>query len=175
MPQLWRWTFLVGLQGMEGDSGEASFLLGKLKAQPPSPIRVGHQDGTPRLVEDKEGSDRDMSQQNIDDRGDRRVGMKTGETGELQVKSLQGNTVLLVQGSVGVASYDLCAANSCVIPSQGKGAVEIGLAVSLPLGTNARIAPRLGLAVRNFIDVRVGGVDSDYHAVIKVAVFNHSL
>ena len=65
------------------------------------------------------------------------MGTKTGVTGELQVKLLRGNAMLLVRGSVGAAGYDLCATNSCVIPSQGKGTVEIGLAVSLPSGTYA--------------------------------------
>ena len=54
-----------------------------------------------------------MSQQNVDDRGDRRVGIKTGETGELQVKLLWGNAVLPAWGSVGAARYDFCIASIC--------------------------------------------------------------
>ena len=73
-----------------------------------------------------------------------------------------------------LAGYDLCAASNCVIPSRGKGTVETGLAVSLPPGTYARIAPRSGLAIRNFIDVGAGVVDSDYWGEIKVVLFNHS-
>ena len=50
---------------------------------------MGHQDGTPRqTIEDREGGDRETSQQNVDSRGDYRVGTKMGETGELQVKLL---------------------------------------------------------------------------------------
>ena len=135
---------------------------------------MGHRDGTPRLVEDKEGGNRGMSQQNIDDREDHRVGMKTGETGELQVKLLRGNAVLPARGSAGAAGYDLCAASNCVIPSWGKGTVEIGWAVSLPPGIYARIAPRSGLAIRNFIDIGAGVVDSDYWGEIKVVLLNHS-
>ena len=79
---------------MEGNQGETSFFLGKRVARPPSPIRTGHWDGTPRQsVEDREGCDRGMSQQDVDDRGDHRVGIKTGETSELQVKLLRGNAV----------------------------------------------------------------------------------
>ena len=76
-----------------------------------------------------------MSQQNVDNRGDRRVGIKIGETSELQVKLLRGNAVLPAWGSAGAAGYDLCAASNCVISSRGKGTVEIGLVVSLPPGT----------------------------------------
>ena len=78
-------------------------------------MRTGHQDGTPGSIEDREGGDRGTSQQNIDDRGDRRVGIKTGETSELQVKLLRGNAMLPAQGSTRAAGYDLCATNNCVI------------------------------------------------------------
>ena len=103
------------------------------------------------------------------------MGIKTGETGELQVKLLRRNAVLSSRGSVGAAGYDLCAASNCIIPSRGKGTVDTGLAVSLPPGTYARIAPRSGLAIRNFIDVGAGVVDSDYRGEIKVILFNHSV
>ena len=82
--------------------------------------------------------------------------------------------MLPVRGSAGAVGYDFCAANNCIIPSRGKGTVETGLAVSLPPGTYTRIAPRSGLAIRNFIDVGAGVVDSDYRGKIKVILFNHS-
>ena len=82
--------------------------------------------------------------------------------------------MLLVRGSAG-ASYDLCTANSCVIPSWCRGTIETGLAVSLPQGTYAQIAPRSGLAIQNFINVGTGVVDSDYQGKIKVVLFNHSI
>ena len=95
-------------------------------------------------------------------------------SGELQVKILQENAVLPVRGSAGAAGYDLCAAGSYVIPSWGKGTVETRLAIALQAGTYARIAPRSGLAICNFIDVGAGVVDSDYRGEIKVVLFNHS-
>ena len=84
MPQLWWRPLLVGLMGVEGIKEKPLFLLGKRLARPPSPIRMGHEDGTPgQTVEDTKGGDWGMSQQNVDDRGDRKVEIKTGETGEL--------------------------------------------------------------------------------------------
>ena len=47
------------------------------------------------------------------------------------------------------------------------------MAVSLPLDTYAQIAPRSGLVVKNFINVGVGVVDSDYWGEIKVVLFSH--
>ena len=76
-----------------------------------------------------------------------------GETGELQVRLLRENAVLPVRGSARAVGYDLCATSNCIIPSRGKGTIDTGLAVSLPPGTYARIAPRSGLAIRNFINV----------------------
>ena len=83
--------------------------------------------------------------------------------------------MLPVRGSARVAGYDLCAANSCVIPSWCRGTIETGLAVSLPQGTYAQIAPRSGLAIQNFINIGTGVVDSDYQGKIKVVLFNHSI
>ena len=102
------------------------------------------------------------------------MGIKTGEIGELQVKLLWGNAVLLVRGSARTVGCSLCAASNSVIPSRGKGVVETELAVSLPLGIYARIAPRSRLGIRNFINVRVGVIDLAYWGAIEVVLFNHS-
>ena len=123
---------------------------------------------------DREGGDRGTLQQNIDGRVDRRVGMQTVETSELQVRLLRENAMLPTQGSAGAGRYDLYAGSNCVMTSRGKGTIDTGLAVSLPPGTYARIAPRAGLAIRNFIDIGLGVVDSDYWGEIKVVLFNHS-
>ena len=103
-----------------------------------------------------------MSQQNVDYIVACRVGTKTGEIGELQVKLLQENVVLPIRESARAVGYDLCVASNCVIHSRGKGTIETGVMVSLPLGTYAWIAPRSGLAIQSFIDVGMGVVDSDY-------------
>ena len=102
------------------------------------------------------------------------MGEEMSGTSELQVKILRENAVLPMRGSAGAAGYDLCAASSCVIPSRGKGTLGIGPAVALLAGTYARIAPRSGLAICNFIDVGVGVVDSDYRGKIQVILFNQS-
>ena len=74
----------------------------------------------------------------------------------------------------GSAGYDISAACSCVIPPKGKGVVQTGLAVSLPSGVYARIARHSRLAVKKFIDVGAGVIDSDYRGEIGVVLFNHS-
>ena len=83
--------------------------------------------------------------------------------------------MLPVRGSAGAVGYDLFAANSYVIPSQGKATIETRLMVSLPSGTYARIAPRSGLATKNFINVGAAIVRLHYWVEIKVVLFNHSI
>ena len=58
-----------------------------------------------------------MSPQDPNNRQNYRVGEETKEISELQVKVLQGNAMILVQGSVRIAGYDLCAAGNYVISS----------------------------------------------------------
>jgi len=46
--------------------------------------------------------------------------------------------------------------------------------MAIPHGNYGRIAPRSGLAVKNFIDVGAGVIDSDYRGEVKVLLFNLS-
>ena len=51
--------------------------------------------------------------------------------------------------------------------------MQTKLSISFPEGLYARIAHRLGLALKKFIDVGVGVVDSDYRGEVGVVLFNH--
>jgi dUTP pyrophosphatase len=44
----------------------------------------------------------------------------------------------------------------------------------LILSSDGRIAPRSGLAAKNFIDTGAGVIDADYRGQVKVLLFNHS-
>lgn len=78
------------------------------------------------------------------------------------------------KGSAKAAGYDLRSAYDYVVPSQGKGIIDTGIKIQLPEGCYGRIAPRSGLAAKNFIDVGAGVVDEDYRGLIMVVLFNHS-
>nr|XP_023012863.1 deoxyuridine 5'-triphosphate nucleotidohydrolase-like [Leptinotarsa decemlineata] len=78
------------------------------------------------------------------------------------------------KGSLKAAGYDLRSAFDITVPARGKALVDTGLKIELPEGCYGRIAPRSGLAVKNFIDVGAGVVDEDYRGVLKVVLFNHS-
>ena len=62
--------------------------------------------------------------------------------------------------------YDLCSAYDTTVPAKGKCLVKTDLSIAIPLNTYARIAPRSGLAVKNFIDTGAGVVDYDYRGPV---------
>ena len=93
--------------------------------------------------------------------------------GMLKVQKLSNNVALPKRSIDGAAGYDLCASQDCTIPAGGKGLVKTGLSISFPVGLYARIAPRSGLALKKFINVRGGVADSDYCGEVGVVLFNH--
>jgi dUTP pyrophosphatase len=90
----------------------------------------------------------------------------------LKYKKLSDNAFPLVKGSEKAAGFDLTAAYDYVIPSKGKELVKTDLQVEIPEGCYGRVAPRSGLAIKNFIDVGAGVVDSDYRGNVGVVLFN---
>lgn len=46
-----------------------------------------------------------------------------------------------------------CSAYDYVVPARGKELVKTDLQIELPTGCYGRVAPRSGLALKNFIDV----------------------
>ena len=93
---------------------------------------------------------------------------------QLQVRKLALTARLPVKGSSFAAGYDLHASAAEIVPANGKALISTGLAFSIPHGNYGRIAPRSGLAVKNFIDVGAGVIDSDYRGEVKVLLFNLS-
>lgn len=92
----------------------------------------------------------------------------------LQVKRISPDATIPVRGSKYSAGLDLSSAEDCVVPSRGKYVVRTDLMIAIPLGTYGRIAPRSGLAIKHFIDVGAGVIDSDYRGAVNVVLFNHS-
>lgn len=92
----------------------------------------------------------------------------------LLVKKLSENATLPKRGSAGAAGYDLSSAEDTVVPARGKAVVKTDIAIRVPKGTYGRVAPRSGLAVKNFIDTGAGVVDEDYRGNVGVVLFNHS-
>ncbi|XP_048740801.2 deoxyuridine 5'-triphosphate nucleotidohydrolase-like [Ostrea edulis] len=76
------------------------------------------------------------------------------------------------RGSKLAAGYDLYSAYDYVIPAKGKLIAKTDIQIALPDGCYGRVAPRSGLAVKNFIDVGAGVIDQDYRGNVGVVMFN---
>jgi dUTP pyrophosphatase len=92
----------------------------------------------------------------------------------LQVKKLSEYATIPKRASQYAAGFDLSSACDVDVPPRGKALVKTDISIAIPENTYARIAPRSGLAVKNFIDVGAGVVDYDYRGNVGVVLFNHS-
>ncbi len=91
---------------------------------------------------------------------------------KLKIKKLVDNAQLPVKGSEHAAGYDLMSTSEVTVPAKGKALIPTGIAMAIPIGNYGRIAPRSGLAAKNFIDVGAGVIDADYRGEVKVLLFN---
>jgi dUTP pyrophosphatase len=77
--------------------------------------------------------------------------------------------------TTGAAGMDLRSAQSLTIKPQARALVATGIAIALPLGFEAQVRPRSGLAVKHGVTVlnAPGTIDCDYRGEIKVPLINH--
>jgi dUTP pyrophosphatase len=93
---------------------------------------------------------------------------------KLKFKKLSEKAIIPKKGSIYAAGYDLHSSKEITIPKKGKNLVPTNLSCAIPNGCYGRIAPRSGLAAKNFIDVGAGVIDSDYRGESKFnALFNN--
>lgn len=90
----------------------------------------------------------------------------------LQVKLLHPEAKLPARANSTDAGLDLCSVGSYTIPAGCRQMIDTGIAISIPDGYVARIAPRSGLAVKSGIDTLAGVVDSSYRGEVKVILLN---
>ncbi|MDI9409662.1 MAG: dUTP diphosphatase [Candidatus Pacebacteria bacterium] len=88
----------------------------------------------------------------------------------------QGLTVLH-RATEGASGYDLVAAiaESVTIKPTARTLVPCGFSLTMPIGMEAQVRPRSGLALHYGITVlnSPGTIDSDYRGEIKVILINH--
>jgi dUTP pyrophosphatase len=89
------------------------------------------------------------------------------------VVRLSQNATLPTKGSEKSAGFDLYSAYSTKINNHDGGLVLTDIAIKMPDGVYARIAPRSGLTALYGINVGAGVVDPDYRGNIMVFLFNH--
>lgn len=91
---------------------------------------------------------------------------------------LENNAKLPIYSSEQAAGADICAClvSPMVIKPGEWDLVPTGISIELPVGYEAQIRPRSGLAAKKGITVlnSPGTIDSDYRGEIKVILINHS-
>ncbi|MBR1583826.1 MAG: dUTP diphosphatase [Spirochaetales bacterium] len=97
----------------------------------------------------------------------------------VKVQLISDGARLPVYGSSQAAGADLCAClgnQSLTIEPHRWAMVPTGIAIALPVGYEAQVRPRSGLAAKKGITVlnSPGTVDSDYRGEVKVILINHS-
>ncbi|XP_041799362.1 deoxyuridine 5'-triphosphate nucleotidohydrolase, mitochondrial isoform X2 [Chelmon rostratus] len=92
----------------------------------------------------------------------------------LRFAKLSENATTPTRGSAKAAGYDLYSAYDYCIGPLDKAIVKTDIQIAVPHGCYGRVAPRSGLAAKNFIDVGAGVVDEDYRGNVGVVLFNFS-
>ncbi|XP_044048000.1 deoxyuridine 5'-triphosphate nucleotidohydrolase, mitochondrial isoform X1 [Siniperca chuatsi] len=92
----------------------------------------------------------------------------------LKFAKLSEHATKPTRGSAKAAGYDLYSAYDYSIGPMDKAIVKTDIQIAVPHGCYGRVAPRSGLAAKNFIDVGAGVVDEDYRGNVGVVLFNFS-
>ncbi|MCE5202160.1 MAG: dUTP diphosphatase [Synergistaceae bacterium] len=92
----------------------------------------------------------------------------------VKVKAADGIS-LPAYATVGSSGMDVRAAESAVIHAGDRGCVGTGLYLEMPLGCEAQIRPRSGLALKHGVTVlnAPGTIDSDYRGEVRIILVNH--
>ena len=97
----------------------------------------------------------------------------------VQIKRIPGSedVHLPQQMSTSASGFDLYAAVSepIIVQPGERALIPTGIAISMPLGLEAQIRPRSGLALKHGITAlnSPGTIDADYRGEIKVLIINH--
>lgn len=73
-----------------------------------------------------------------------------------------------------ITGFDLSSAVDLVVAAKSCAIVDTGIWIEIPPGLSARVAPRSGLAAKQFIDIGAGVVNTDdINSSVRVVLFNH--
>lgn len=73
-------------------------------------------------------------------------------------------------------SFDLNISSVITLPPRGRALIPTGIKLGLPVGFEAQVRPRSGLAIKNGITVlnTPGTIDADYRGEVGVILINHT-
>ena len=90
----------------------------------------------------------------------------------LRFVKMSENAYAPTKGSPDAAGFDLYSAYDYEVPASGKVLALTDIQIAVPHDCYGRVAPRSGLAHKNFIDVGAGVIDRDYRGNVGVILFN---
>lgn len=97
---------------------------------------------------------------------------------KLSIKKLREDAVIPTYGSEHAAGMDLsaCMDEPVTIAPQGRAIIPTGLAIALPIGYEAQVRGRSGMAAKHGVLPAngVGTIDADYRGEIGVILLNSS-
>ncbi len=96
--------------------------------------------------------------------------------GKLNVKRISEDAQLPYYATAGSAGMDLTSCKDYTLNAHSRILVQTGLKIEFPIGMEAQIRPRSGLALKHGITVlnSPGTIDCDYSGEICVLLFNTS-
>ncbi|MBI2670653.1 dUTP diphosphatase, partial [Candidatus Woesearchaeota archaeon] len=94
---------------------------------------------------------------------------------ELKIKKLHPDACIPSYAKLGDAGLDLYAIEDFVIPARSRYTARTGIAIELPVGYEAQIRSRSGLASKHGVNVHnsPGTIDSGYRGEVMVILMNH--
>lgn len=90
----------------------------------------------------------------------------------LKIKLLSSKAVIPSIQKEGSAGYDLHSSEDTVIQIGERKIVKTDIAMAIPSGYYGRVAPRSGLSVKDWIDVKAGVIDASYRGSVGVVLQN---
>ncbi|MEQ6375709.1 dUTP diphosphatase [Bacillaceae bacterium S4-13-56] len=94
---------------------------------------------------------------------------------QIKIKLLTDEAKLPYQANPGDAGLDLFSTEEKVIKPGESALIGTGIQIELPIGTEAQVRPRSGLALKHSVTVlnSPGTIDEGYRGEIKVILINH--
>ena len=98
-----------------------------------------------------------------------------GASTQVRFKKLENDAILPVCKTEGDAGFDISSVENLNIKARSSAVVPTGLAMALPMGYEAQVRSRSGLAAKHMVAVlnSPGTIDAGYRGEIKVILINH--
>lgn len=93
----------------------------------------------------------------------------------LKIQRIHKDAKIPYRANLGDAGLDLFAVEDTVIKAGESALIPTGIIIELPMGTEAQIRPRSGLALKHSVTVlnSPGTIDEGYRGEIKIILINH--